>query len=168
MTEKKEKISFSDDAGLVVPDFPTIPFIEGDGIGPDIWRATQRVLDAAVLKAYSGNKKIEWLEIMAGEKAFDQNGAWLPKETLEQIMTYRVAIKGPLTTPVGKGIRSVNVSLRQELDLYACVRPVKYISGIPSPMLRPEDVDMVVFRENTEDVYMGLEWESGSPMAKNW
>ena len=166
MTEKKEKISFSDDAGLVVPDFPTIPFIEGDGIGPDIWRATQRVLDAAVLKAYSGNKKIEWLEIMAGEKAFDQTGAWLPKETLEQIMTYRVAIKGPLTTPVGKGIRSVNVSLRQELDLYACVRPVKYISGIPSPMLRPEDVDMVVFRENTEDVYMGLEWESGSPMAK--
>jgi isocitrate dehydrogenase len=166
MTEKKESITFSSDTGLVVPDFPTIPFIEGDGIGPDIWRATQRVLDAAVATAYNGDRKIAWLETMAGENAFNQTGTWLPVETLEQIKTYRVAIKGPLTTPVGKGIRSINVSLRQELDLYACVRPVMYISGIPSPMLRPEDVDMVVFRENTEDVYMGLEWESGSPMAK--
>ena len=166
MAEQSGIILFSDDGKLVVPDFPVIPFIEGDGIGPDIWRATQRVLDAAVSKAYEGKKKIEWVEILAGEKAFNQTGTWLPEETLEQIKTYRVAIKGPLTTPVGKGIRSINVSLRQELDLYACIRPVKYITGIPSPMQRPADVDMVVFRENTEDVYMGLEWESGSEVAK--
>ena len=166
MAEQNGIIVYSDDGKLVVPAFPVIPFIEGDGTGPDIWRATKRVLDAAVSKAYDGNKKIEWLEILAGEKAFNQTGNWLPEETLKRIKTYRVAIKGPLTTPVGKGIRSINVSLRQELDLYACVRPVKYITGIPSPMQQPENVDMVVFRENTEDVYMGLEWESGSPMAK--
>jgi len=166
MTEKKESIQYTDEGKLTVPDFPAIPFIEGDGTGPDIWRATQRVLDAAVSKAYEGKKKIEWLEILAGEKAFNQTGNWLPEETLEQIKAHRVAIKGPLTTPVGKGIRSINVSLRQELDLYACIRPVKYIAGIPSPVKRPEDVDMVVFRENTEDVYMGLEWEAGSLMAK--
>jgi isocitrate dehydrogenase len=166
MTEKKESIQYTDEGKLTVPDFPVIPFIQGDGIGPDIWRATQRVLDAAVLKAYEGKKKIEWLEILAGEKAFNQTGNWLPEETLEQIKAHRVAIKGPLTTPVGKGIRSINVSLRQELDLYACIRPVKYIAGIPSPVKQPENVDMVVFRENTEDVYMGLEWEAGSLMAK--
>jgi isocitrate dehydrogenase len=166
MTEKKESIQYTDEGKLTVPDFPAIPFIEGDGTGPDIWRATQRVLDAAVSKAYEGKKKIEWLEILAGEKAFNQTGNWLPEETLEQIKAHRVAIKGPLTTPVGKGIRSINVSLRQELDLYACIRPVKYIAGIPSPVKQPENVDMVVFRENTEDVYMGLEWEAGSLMAK--
>ena len=166
MIEKKESIQYTDEGELTVPDFPVIPFIQGDGTGPDIWRATQRVLDAAVLKAYEGKKKIEWLEILSGEKAFNQTGNWLPEETLEQIKTHRVAIKGPLTTPVGKGIRSINVSLRQELDLYACIRPVKYISGIHSPVQQPENVDMVVFRENTEDVYMGLEWEAGSPMAK--
>ena len=142
------------------------PFIEGDGIGPDIWRAARRVLDAAVLRSYGSDRKIQWLEVLAGEKAFNQTQTWLPEETLEKIRIYRVAIKGPLTTPVGEGIRSINVSLRQELDLYACVRPTKYITGIPSPVLRPELVDMVIFRENTEDVYMGLEWKAGSVMAK--
>ncbi|MFC1488731.1 isocitrate dehydrogenase (NADP(+)) [Thermodesulfobacteriota bacterium] len=165
MTDQKEIISFSTDGKPVVPDFPVIPFIEGDGTGPDIWQATRHVLDAAVSNTYNNSRKIQWLEILAGEKAFNQTGNWLPQETLDRIRTYRVAIKGPLTTPVGKGIRSINVSLRQELDLYACVRPVKYITGIPSPMRRPETVDMVVFRENTEDVYMGLEWEAGSSMA---
>jgi isocitrate dehydrogenase len=165
MTDHKKIISYSADGKPVVPDFPVIPFIEGDGTGPDIWQATRHVLDAAVSNTYNSSRKIQWLEILAGEKAFNQTGNWLPQETLEQIRTHRVAIKGPLTTPVGKGIRSINVSLRQELDLYACVRPVKYITGIPSPMRRPETVDMVVFRENTEDVYMGLEWEAGSPMA---
>jgi len=143
-----------------------IPFIEGDGIGPDIWSATRYVLDAAVSSAYGNERKIQWLEILAGEKAFNQTQAWLPEETLEKIRIHRVAIKGPLTTPVGKGIRSINVTLRQELDLYACVRPVKYITGIPSPMVQPSNVDMVIFRENTEDVYMGLEWEEGSETAK--
>jgi isocitrate dehydrogenase len=166
MADQKESIQYTEKGNLIVPDFPVIPFIEGDGIGHDIWRATQRVLDVAVSNAYEGKKKIEWVEILAGEKAYNQTGTWLPEDTLEQIKTYRVAIKGPLTTPVGKGIRSINVSLRQELDLYACVRPVKYISGIPSPMQHPSNVDMVVFRENTEDVYMGLEWEEGSLMAK--
>ena len=166
MADQKESIQYTEKGNLIVPDFPVIPFIEGDGIGPDIWRATQRVLDVAVSNAYEGKKKIEWVEILAGEKAYNQTGNWLPGETLEEIKTCRVAIKGPLTTPVGKGIRSINVSLRQELDLYACIRPVKYITGIPSPMQRPADVDMVVFRENTEDVYMGLEWESGSEVAK--
>jgi isocitrate dehydrogenase len=165
MTTKKESICYSEQGQIITPDTPVIPFIEGDGIGPDIWRATQIVLDAAVQKAYSDKKKILWSEVLAGEKAFKETGNWLPDDTLEAVKTFRVAIKGPLTTPVGKGIRSINVALRQELDLYACVRPVKYITGIPSPMHRPEDVDMVVFMENTEDVYMGLEWESGSDMA---
>jgi isocitrate dehydrogenase len=166
MSQRDQTITYSSEGGIQVPDNPVIPFIEGDGTGPDIWRASQRVLDAAVSSGYGSARKIQWVEILAGEKAFNQTGTWLPEETLEQIKTYRVSIKGPLTTPVGKGIRSINVSLRQELDLYACVRPVKYISGVPSPMLRPEQVDMVVFRENTEDVYMGLEWESGSEVAK--
>ena len=166
MTENGECIVYSADGNLVVPDFPVIPFIEGDGIGPDIWSATRYVLDAAVSSAYDNERKIQWLEILAGEKAFNQTQAWLPEETLEKIRTHRVAIKGPLTTPVGEGIRSINVSLRQELDLYACIRPVKYITGIPSPMVQPSNVDMVIFRENTEDVYMGLEWEEGSETAK--
>ena len=166
MTENGECIDYSADGNLVVPDFPVIPFIEGDGIGPDIWSATRYVLDAAVSGAYGNERKIQWLEIFAGEKAFNQTQTWLPEETLEKIRTHRVAIKGPLTTPVGEGIRSINVSLRQELDLYACVRPVKYITGIPSPMVHPSNVDMVIFRENTEDVYMGLEWEEGSEIAK--
>lgn len=166
MTENGECIVYTADGNLVVPDFPVIPFIEGDGIGPDIWSATRYVLDAAVSSAYGNERKIQWLEIFAGEKAFNQTQAWLPEETLEKIRTHRVAIKGPLTTPVGEGIRSINVSLRQELDLYACIRPVKYIAGIPSPMVKPSDVDMVIFRENTEDVYMGLEWEEGSETAK--
>ena len=166
MTENGECIVYSADGNLVVPDFPVIPFIEGDGIGPDIWSATRYVLDAAVSSAYGNERKIQWLEILAGEKAFNQTQTWLPEETLEKIRIHRVAIKGPLTTPVGKGIRSINVTLRQELDLYACVRPVKYITGIPSPMVQPSNVDMVIFRENTEDVYMGLEWEEGSETAK--
>ena len=166
MTENGECIVYTADGNLVVPDFPVIPFIEGDGIGSDIWSATRYVLDAAVSSAYGNERKIQWLEIFAGEKAFNQTQAWLPEETLEKIRTHRVAIKGPLTTPVGEGIRSINVSLRQELDLYACIRPVKYIAGIPSPMVKPSDVDMVIFRENTEDVYMGLEWEEGSETAK--
>jgi len=151
---------------LYVPDTVLIPYIEGDGTGPDLWAATRPVLDAAVAKAYGGVRKILWIEILAGEKADRKVGKWLPEETLEQIRKYRVAIKGPLTTPVGKGFRSINVALRQELDLYACVRPVKYIPGIPSPLKRPRDVDMIVYRENTEDVYAGLEWEAGSPMAR--
>jgi isocitrate dehydrogenase len=166
MTEDNGIITYSDDGKLNVPDFPVIPFIEGDGTGPDIWLASRRVLDAAVSSSYGNDRKIQWLEVLAGEKAFNQTQKWLPEETLEKIRIHRVAIKGPLTTPVGEGIRSINVSLRQELDLYACVRPTKYITGIPSPMLRPEDVDMVIFRENTEDVYMGLEWKADSLMAK--
>ncbi|MBW2640463.1 MAG: isocitrate dehydrogenase (NADP(+)) [Deltaproteobacteria bacterium] len=166
MTEHNGMITYSDDGKLNVPDVPVIPFIEGDGIGPDIWRAARRVLDAAVSRSYGGDRNIQWLEVLAGEKAFNQTQTWLPEETLEQIRIHRVAIKGPLTTPVGEGIRSINVSLRQELDLYACVRPTKYITGIPSPVLRPEQVDMIIFRENTEDVYMGLEWKAGSVMAK--
>jgi len=165
MTANATKIDVTEDGQLVVPDNPTIPFIEGDGTGPDIWRATRLVLDAAVTKAYSGARTINWLEVMAGEKAFNDTGEWLPEATLDAIRDYRVAIKGPLTTPVGGGIRSVNVQLRQVLDLYACVRPVRYIAGIPSPMKAPENVDMVVFRENTEDVYIGYEWEANSPMA---
>ena len=166
MTEQSGVIVYSEDGNLVVPDFPVIPFIEGDGIGPDIWRAARRVLDAAVLSVFGDKRKIQWLEILAGEKAYNRTQSWLPNDTLEAIRTYRVAIKGPLTTPVGEGIRSINVGLRQELDLYACVRPVKYIDGIPSPMLRPSDVDMIIFRENTEDVYMGLEWKAGSSTAQ--
>jgi isocitrate dehydrogenase len=144
------------------PDHIIVPFIEGDGIGPDIWRATQPVLEAAVQQAYGGQRKIEWLEVLAGEKAFSQTGQWLPEKTLDLIRYYGLALKGPLTTPVGKGIRSLNVQLRQILDLYVCLRPVRYFAGVPSPMRHPEKVDMVIFRENTEDVYAGLEWPAGS------
>ena len=166
MTDKSGSIVYSEDGNLIVPDFPVIPFIEGDGIGPDIWRAARLVLDAAVSGVFGDKRRIQWLEVLAGEKAFNISQSWLPNDTLEAIKTYRVAIKGPLTTPVGEGIRSINVGLRQELDLYACVRPVKYIDGIPSPMLRPSEVDMIIFRENTEDVYMGLEWKAGSSIAQ--
>ena len=151
---------------LVVPDDPIIPFIEGDGTGPDIWRASVRVLDAAVEKAYSGKKKIAWLEVLAGEKAFKQSGNWLPDETVEAFREYFVGIKGPLTTPVGGGIRSLNVALRQLLDLYVCLRPVRWYRGVPSPVKHPEKVDMVIFRENTEDIYAGIEFAAGSPEAQ--
>ncbi|OEC00208.1 isocitrate dehydrogenase [Lysinibacillus sphaericus] len=151
---------------LNVPNNPVIPFIEGDGIGPDIWAAASRVIDAAVEKAYNGEKKIEWLEVLAGEKAFNQTGEWLPQDTLDKINEYLIAIKGPLTTPIGGGIRSLNVALRQQLDLYVCLRPVRHFDGVPSPVKRPEDVDMVIFRENTEDIYAGIEFESGSEQAQ--
>ena len=150
---------------LVVPDDPIIPFIEGDGIGRDIWRASVRVFDAAVAKAYGGKKRVVWLEVLAGEKAHEQTGEWLPSDTIEAARTYKVAIKGPLTTPVGGGIRSLNVSIRQILDLYACVRPVRYFTGTPSPVRNPQQMDVVIFRENTEDVYAGIEWEEGSQAA---
>ena len=151
---------------LEVPDRPIIPFIEGDGTGPDIWRATRRVIDGAVEKLYGGSRSIAWFEVLAGEKAHGKTGEWLPNDTLEAIRQYRVAIKGPLTTPVGGGIRSLNVTLRQVLDLYACVRPVRYFAGVPSPVKEPEKVDMVIFRENTEDVYAGIEWPANSDNAK--
>ncbi|MDI3481060.1 MAG: isocitrate dehydrogenase [Tepidanaerobacteraceae bacterium] len=154
------------DGKLIIPDNPIIPFIEGDGTGPDIWRATRRVVDAAVKKAYGDRRSIEWKEILAGEKAFHHTGEWLPKETVDAIREYIIAIKGPLTTPVGGGFRSINVTLRQELDLYACVRPVKWIPGVPSPVVHPELVDVVVFRENTEDIYVGIEWLAGSQEAE--
>ena len=166
MTKVPEKIILEAGGTISVPDMPIIPYIEGDGIGPDICSATIRVLDSAVEKAYGGKKKISWKEILAGEKAYKQTGSWLPPETLEAIKEHVVAIKGPLTTPVGEGIRSLNVTLRQELDLYACIRPVSYINGTPSPVKRPEDVDMIIFRENTEDVYAGIEWPEGSEDAK--
>ena len=155
-----------DEGQLVVPDVPIIPFIEGDGIGPDIWRATQRMVDGAVEKTYGGQRRIQWLPLLAGERAHEETGEWLPEATLDEIRAHRVAIKGPLTTPVGGGIRSLNVTLRQELDLYACVRPVRYIAGVPSPMRAPEQVDMVIFRENTEDLYAGIEWPAGSDAAR--
>jgi isocitrate dehydrogenase len=151
---------------LNVPDQPTIPFIEGDGTGPDIWRASQQVLDAAVEKAYSGKKKLVWKEVLAGEKAYKQVNNWLPNDTLDAFREYLVGIKGPLTTPVGGGIRSLNVALRQELDLYACVRPVRYFEGVPSPVKHPELTDMVIFRENTEDIYAGIEYMNGTPQAQ--
>ncbi|EGQ22300.1 NADP-dependent isocitrate dehydrogenase [Mammaliicoccus sciuri] len=151
---------------LNVPDHATIPFIIGDGTGPDIWNAASRVIEAAVEKAYDGKKKINWLEVLAGEKAFNQTGDWLPKETLDTIDEYLIAIKGPLTTPIGGGFRSLNVALRQELDLYTCLRPVRYFEGVPSPVKRPEDCDMVIFRENTEDIYAGIEYQKGSDDAK--
>ncbi len=154
-----------DKAGLTVPDNPIIPFIEGDGIGPDIWRAAKAVFDAAVEKAYDGSREIAWFEVLAGEKAFDATGEWLPSETLEVIRDHLVAIKGPLTTPVGGGIRSLNVALRQQLDLFACVRPVRWFRGVPSPVREPGLVDMVIFRENTEDIYAGVEWLAGSDDA---
>ncbi len=150
------------DKGLHVPDHPVVPFIEGDGTGPDIWRASQLVFDAAVEKAYSGQRKIQWLEVLAGEKAYNKTGSWLPDETLDAFRRYLVGIKGPLTTPVGGGIRSLNVALRQLLDLYVCLRPVRYFEGVPSPVKRPELVDMVIFRENAEDIYAGVEFEEGA------
>ena len=152
--------------GLDVPDRPIVPFIEGDGTGPDIWRASVRVLDAAVAKAYGGRKQIQWMEVLAGEKAFNATGSWLPDETVEACRDYLVSIKGPLTTPVGGGIRSLNVALRQMLDLFVCLRPVRWFDGVPSPVKRPGDVDMVIFRENTEDIYAGLEFEPGSADAQ--
>lgn len=155
-----------EDGKLVVPAHPIIPFIEGDGTGRDIWKASKRVLDAAVDKAYGGEKKIAWYEVFAGEKAFNTYGEWLPNDTLKAIREYIVAIKGPLTTPIGGGIRSLNVALRQELDLYVCLRPVRYFDGVPSPVKHPERVDMVIFRENTEDIYAGIEYKEGSEDVK--
>ena len=152
-----------DDGCLIVPDRPVIPFIEGDGIGSDIWSATCRVLEAAVEKAYGGKRGIIWYEVFAGQKANDRFGEWLPEGTVQATRDFKVAIKGPLTTPIGGGIRSLNVALRQLLDLYACVRPVRYFDGVPSPVRNPADLDVVIFRENTEDVYAGIEWKSGSP-----
>ncbi|AOC92045.1 NADP-dependent isocitrate dehydrogenase [Bacillus sp. L381] len=156
-----EKITVSNGV-LNVPNNPIIPFIEGDGTGPDIWNAASKVLEAAVEKAYKGEKKITWKEVYAGEKAYNKTGEWLPAQTLEDIREYFIAIKGPLTTPVGGGIRSLNVALRQELDLFTCLRPVRYFTGVPSPVKRPEDTDMVIFRENTEDIYAGIEYAKGS------
>ncbi len=158
---KGQKITMAD-GKLQVPNNPILPFIEGDGTGPDIWRASVRVFDAAVEKAYGGQRKIEWMEVLAGENAFNKTGNWLPSETLDAFREYLVGIKGPLTTPVGGGIRSLNVALRQELDLYVCLRPVRYVAGVPSPVRKPEDVDMVIFRENTEDIYAGIEWAAES------
>ncbi|MEK3991447.1 NADP-dependent isocitrate dehydrogenase [Robertmurraya sp. FSL R5-0851] len=160
-----EKITVTNGV-LNVPNHPVVPFIEGDGTGPDIWAAASRVLDAAVEKAYNGEKKIVWKEVLAGEKAFNQTGEWLPSETLELINEYLIAIKGPLTTPIGGGIRSLNVALRQELDLYVCLRPVRWFEGVPSPVKRPQDTDMVIFRENTEDIYAGIEYAKGSDEVK--
>src|SRR5690554_1066631 len=147
---------------LQVPDRPIIPYIEGDGIGPDVWRATELVLNAAVEKAYGGKRQIQWMEVYAGEKANAKTGSWLPEATLEACRNYLVSIKGPLTTPVGGGIRSLNVALRQLLDLYVCLRPVRWFKGVPSPVKHPEKVDMVIFRENTEDIYVGIEFEAGT------
>ncbi len=175
-----EKIQYSAEGKMIVPDEPVIPFIEGDGVGPDIWRASVRVFDAAVEKCFGGRRRVHWLELYAGEKAFQRNGEWAPEvlagqkafqqtqewapeETIETIREHKIGIKGPLTTPVGGGFRSINVLLRHRLDLYACIRPVKYIPGTPGPLKHPEKVDMVVFRENTEDVYAGIEWKAGSP-----
>ena len=152
-------------SGLKVGDHPVIPYIEGDGTGPDIWRAAVGVVDAAVAKAYKGNRKIEWKEVLAGEKAFKTTGQWLPQETLDAFKQYLVGIKGPLTTPIGGGIRSLNVAIRQECDLYVCLRPVRWFEGVPSPVLHPEKVDMVIFRENTEDIYAGIEFTAGSEDA---
>ena len=165
MSENGQKITF-DNGQLNVPHEPIIPFIEGDGIGPDIWAASVRVFDVAVEKSYDGQRSISWKEIPAGEKANEETGEWLPQESVDTISDHLVAIKGPLTTPVGGGIRSLNVSLRQLLDLYACVRPVKWIPGVPSPVKSPEKLDIVIFRENTEDVYAGIEWRGGSAEAE--
>ncbi|MGK4007132.1 NADP-dependent isocitrate dehydrogenase [Sorangium sp. So ce1036] len=161
-----QPISMSPAGALVVPENPIVPFIEGDGTGPDIWRASQRVFDAAVAKAYGGKRKIAWYEVYAGEKAFNKFGTWLPDGTVEAYRKYLVGIKGPLTTPIGKGIRSLNVALRQLLDLYVCLRPVRWYRGVPSPVRDPSAVDMVIFRENTEDIYAGIEWEAESPEVK--
>ena len=160
-----EKITQSKD-GLNVPNEPIIPFIIGDGIGLDIWKAASRVIDVAVEKAYNGEKRIEWKEVLAGQKAYEETGEWLPQETLDTIKEYLIAVKGPLTTPIGGGIRSLNVALRQELDLFTCLRPVRWFKGVPSPVKRPEDVDMVIFRENTEDIYAGIEFKEGTSEVK--
>jgi isocitrate dehydrogenase len=160
------KVITVEDGQLKIPPDPIIPFIEGDGIGPDIWAASRRVMDAAVRKAYGGKRRIHWFEIYAGGKARDRYGEWLPQDTLEAIRHYTVAIKGPLTTPIGGGYRSLNVTLRQELDLYACIRPVRYFEGVPSPVKRPQDIDLTIFRENTEDVYAGIEWREGSEKCR--
>lgn len=162
-----EQIKKSTDR-LIVPDNPVIPFIEGDGIGKEIWNASRAVIDKAVEKTYRGKRKIEWREVLAGEKAFNSTGNWLPDETMQAFKTYLVGIKGPLTTPVGGGIRSLNVALRQELDLYACVRPVRWFKGVESPVKTPEKVNMTIFRENTEDIYAGIEWEQGTPEARKF
>ncbi len=161
-----DKISIDSTGKLIVPDQVTIPFIIGDGIGPDIWKASVRVFDAAVQKLYAGKRKINWKEVLAGEKAFNETGSWLPEETLEVFKEYLVGIKGPLTTPIGGGIRSLNVALRKELDLYVCQRPTKWYEGVPSPVKHPEKVDMVVFRENTEDIYAGIEFAAGTAESK--
>lgn len=161
-----QKITISEKGALQVPDVPIIPFIEGDGIGRDIWPATQLVLDRAVEVAYSGRHRIEWLELLVGEKGYEQTGEWLSQEALDTIREHVVAIKGPMTTPVGTGMRSLNVAIRQKLDLYACVRPVRYIEPVPSPMKNPAAIDMVVFRENTEDIYLGVEWAAGTDEAR--
>ena len=160
-----EKITFGSDGSLNVPHNPIVPFIEGDGTGPDIWRASVRVFDASVEKAFGGKRKIEWKEVLAGQKAFDKTGAWLPDETLAGFDQFLVGIKGPLTTPVGGGIRSLNVALRQKLDLYVCLRPIRYFEGVPSPVKRPELTDMIIFRENSEDIYAGIEYVGGSDEA---
>ena len=160
--ESGERISIQD-GKLQVPDQPVLPFVEGDGTGRDIWRASKIVFDAAVLKAYQGRRHIQWMEVYAGEKAFNQFGSWLPDETVQAFSEFLVGIKGPLTTPIGGGIRSLNVALRKALDLYVCQRPVRYFTGVPSPVKHPEYVDMVVFRENTEDIYAGIEFENGTP-----
>jgi isocitrate dehydrogenase len=159
-----ERITY-ENSRLGVPDNPIIPFVEGDGTGPDIWRAAVRVFDAAIQKAYEGQRRVAWMEVFAGEKAFTRFNDWLPQETVDAMQEFRVSIKGPLTTPVGGGIRSLNVTLRQVLDLYACIRPVRYFEGVGSPMKNPERLNIVVFRENTEDVYAGIEWKAGSPEA---
>ncbi len=166
MSAPEEKITLDPGGNFVVPDRPVILYLEGDGTGPDIWRATQPVLDAAVAKAYGGQRRILWREILAGEKAFKETGSHLPEASLQSLREYRVALKGPLTTPIGGGFRSLNVTLRQVLDLYACIRPVRYYPGVPSPLKAPEKINMVVFRENTEDVYAGLEWPALSPEAR--
>lgn len=161
-----QHITMGANGKLNVPLQPVIPFIEGDGIGPEVWSASKRVLDAAIEKAYKGTRKIDWKEILAGEKAFNQTGEWLPSESLDACKEYLISIKGPLTTPIGGGIRSLNVALRQELDLFVCLRPVEWFQGVPSPVKHPEDVDMVIFRENTEDIYAGIEFNYDSPEAK--
>jgi isocitrate dehydrogenase len=163
-----DKITMGANGTLQVPNNPIIPFIEGDGIGPEIWAVAQKVFDSAVHKAYSGTRKIEWKEMLAGEKAFKQTGEWLPAQTLQIAKDYIVSIKGPLTTPTGGGIRSLNVAMRQDLDLYACVRPVKWFKGVPSPVVHPEQVDMIIFRENTEDIYAGIEFKAGTPEAQKF
>jgi isocitrate dehydrogenase len=165
MSASPGKVQLGPDNRLIVPDHVSIPFIEGDGVGPDIWRASVGVFNQAVAKAYGGKRSVRWIEVVAGEKAHARTGQWLPEETLESFQEYRIGIKGPLGTPVGGGIRSLNVAIRQKLDLYACIRPVKYIPGVPSPLKEPEKVDMIVFRENVEDLYAGIEWPADSPEA---